>query len=183
LAREGVRADVVGEFIGNAAGLGNIGEWVAPRVWVRGEDLERARAILARWARRGPGEAAGHALGDEGWTPEEPPGEPRCDATGALLRVGFWSLGVFGIAVALAMFAVMLREFVRALWRRGPAVGAIESALGALLCGALTVLTALVLRKRLRWASRRLADLEERGGEGAGSQQEQSGIEGHDTSC
>jgi hypothetical protein len=45
LEREGIRCRVVGEYLAAGYGLGVVG--MSPEVWVHGEDLEKARAVLA----------------------------------------------------------------------------------------------------------------------------------------
>ena len=46
LDEAGIPSRVVGEFLGSAAGSLPLGETVAPRIWVRGEDAVRAREII-----------------------------------------------------------------------------------------------------------------------------------------
>jgi hypothetical protein len=49
LEEAGIRARVVGDNLGNAAGSLPLGEPTAPRVWVREADAERAREIIEDW--------------------------------------------------------------------------------------------------------------------------------------
>jgi len=52
LAEKGIRAESVGDSLGNAAGLLPVGETIAPRVWVREGDAGRAREIAEEWINR-----------------------------------------------------------------------------------------------------------------------------------
>jgi hypothetical protein len=47
LEAAGIRAQVVGEMLGNAAGWLPVGETIAPRIWVRQVDLQRAGEVCA----------------------------------------------------------------------------------------------------------------------------------------
>jgi len=43
----GIRAQVVGEMLGNAAGWLPLGQTIAPRIWIRQGDLQRAQEVCA----------------------------------------------------------------------------------------------------------------------------------------
>ena len=49
LEAAGIKARVVGEYLGMAAGDLPLGQPIAPRIWVRKEDEARARELLVRW--------------------------------------------------------------------------------------------------------------------------------------
>ncbi len=49
LKAAGIKARVVGDILGTAAGGLAIGVPIAPRVWIRREDEARARELLKQW--------------------------------------------------------------------------------------------------------------------------------------
>jgi hypothetical protein len=72
LEEEGIRAQIVGESLGTAAGCLPLGEVVAPKLWVWEHDATRARAIIDAWVSQ-PHEE--WIEGDEAGEPEEEPDE------------------------------------------------------------------------------------------------------------
>jgi hypothetical protein len=153
LVQAGVHATVVGEFVGNAAGIGHIGGPAAPRIWVKDDDLERARGILDQWLQQRPQQGFEDSPDDGYDSTDAPPGQTSCSLTGLLIRIGCWTIGAFVILSSLAMFALMLYEFLRALLLCNSTGDLAEFGLMAFFCVALAVLTGLLLKKRLRWVS------------------------------
>jgi hypothetical protein len=49
LKAAGVKARVVGDMLGTAAGGLAVGEPIAPRVWIRRQDEAHARGLLKQW--------------------------------------------------------------------------------------------------------------------------------------
>jgi hypothetical protein len=67
LEGRGIRAQVVGEFLGNAAGRLPLGQSTAPQIWVREGDAGRAREIIEEYAIR-PRHEAGASTEDDDQT-------------------------------------------------------------------------------------------------------------------
>jgi hypothetical protein len=107
LEEQGIRAQVVGDELGIAAGMLPLGEATAPRIWVRESDADRAREIINRWRveqENGPVE-----LPESEPSPEvELPVEPEEAALPSDVRFRFLNQGFF-----LAGFVCIL---VGAVW-------------------------------------------------------------------
>jgi len=100
----GIRAQVVGEMLGNAAGWLPLGQPIAPRIWVRQADLEQAQeawAALQEEQGVAPGVSQDEETDDEkvfAVSDEAGNTQPAAqDETGAPLAVN--SLGVLGFAI------------------------------------------------------------------------------------
>lgn len=149
LAEAGVSASIVGEFIGNAAGIPDLGEQVAPRVWVKAEDLGRSRDVLEQWVCKREHQACDDAPGDEGDAPEEPSAGPSCNMTRRLIQIGCWlGCGVACTGCSVG-FVLMLYLSLHAAASGNHVREVVESAFIAVVCGASAVLTGLALKKNL----------------------------------
>jgi hypothetical protein len=147
LADAGIRASVVGESVGNGAGIGFIGQQVAPRVWVREDDLQRARHVLERWVRECQQPVGGDVPGDEDDTTEEPSDKPSCGLTTRLIRIGRWFIGGFLCVGSSTGFVLFLYLTLRAAREGNQVRELLESAFCAAMCGALAVLAWFLLKK------------------------------------
>ena len=145
----GVRASIVGEFVGNAAGIGHMGAPVAPRVWVRDGDLERAREVLDERVRQRQQQASEDEPGDGGDAGEEPSEEPSCNVTRRLIRIGCWLGCGSACAVSSTGFVLMFCVSLHAAGNGNQSRELVESLFLSVICGALAVLTGLALKKSI----------------------------------
>ena len=65
LEERGIRAEVVGESLANAAGRLPLGQSIAPRIWVREGDAGRAREIIEEYASQPRQERSGASDDDQ----------------------------------------------------------------------------------------------------------------------
>ena len=90
----GIRARVVGGFLGAAAGCLPLGEATAPRVWVRESDAAHAREIIEQWRRRQTTEPVEFPESDE-WPDVESAVDPDESPLPSDVRLRFLSQGFF----------------------------------------------------------------------------------------
>lgn len=94
LEDEDVPARIVGDVLGNAAGMLPLGQATAPRVWVRQSDLDRAREVLAARLMERDLQADDESGDDE--PPEwDASAEPEPEALPSDVRFRFLSQGFF----------------------------------------------------------------------------------------
>lgn len=108
LEEAGIRAQIVGDFLGGAAGGLPLGESIAPRIWVLEDDVDHAREIVDRWnaERRTTLAEWPESDGPAEWeTPAEPESEDAplpSDERFHFLGQGFYIAGVVCILVSAA---------------------------------------------------------------------------------
>lgn len=95
LEEEGIRAQIVGEQLGSAAGCLPLGEALAPRIWVREDDVEQARGIIQEWISQPDQQWNWPDEGDQQSELEE---EPEDEAPRASHGRFYWLGRVFVIA-------------------------------------------------------------------------------------
>jgi hypothetical protein len=113
LEEEGIRAKVVGDMLGNAAG------WLppretAPRVWVRQQDESRARQIIDAWGHEAYSDASSVDESDGGEDEETPEartdglstGDQSVTLAGKILATAGIGCILFGIATATQCWRV-----------------------------------------------------------------------------
>ena len=105
LEEAGIRARVVGEGLGVAAGGLALGEDVSPRIWVRESDLERAREVIERSQVPQANEPAEAAESEELSENEVPPdaelAELPSDDRFRFLSQGFYIVGMVCFVVGV----------------------------------------------------------------------------------
>ena len=99
LQEDGIRAKVVGEYLGGAAGSLPLGEPIAPRIWVHEADLAPAREIIGRWReqaadRKTVEQAVGDELPEWGGPVEQEEGPLPSDVRFRFLSQGFYIVGL-----------------------------------------------------------------------------------------
>lgn len=103
LQEAGIQARIVGELLGSAAGSLPLGETVAPRIWVREADAERAREVIAEQVSQARQESA---TPDE-WD-ERAEAEAASENESGLLTPRVWIrvLGQAGVLIGVAIILV-----------------------------------------------------------------------------
>jgi hypothetical protein len=103
LEEAGIRAKVVGDFLGDAPGSLPLGQPTAPRVWVRESDVARARTVLAeRFAESGAQPADWpEPDGPADWElpAETEEAELPSDRRFRFVNQGFWIAGLISVVV------------------------------------------------------------------------------------
>lgn len=161
LAEAGIRAEVVGESVGNGAGIGCFGECVSPRIWVREEDLRQAAEFLQKLY--GPIDSQEEVQTEP--TPVDADFGVSIETTApnpnrTVLQVGLWFLDIFGVGSFGLMFAYSAREFVCILLGLSSDTDIVGASYALLVSTVVLVIFAFAWRKRMHWLSKRYSNPE-----------------------
>ena len=106
LEEAAIRAWVVGEVLGNAAGSLPLGEPIAPRIWVRESDVIRAREIIDQWF-KGAGTEPIEWPESNGPPEWETPAEQEEDVLPSDERFRFLSQGFFIVGMVCILIGMV----------------------------------------------------------------------------